>query len=108
MANELGINIKANVDLGDINQQLENTAQKFSQMTGSIGQGGQLKIDTGKFVEQMNSCNAAMEALHKKIAEQTARLRAKLRSNDCAMSLRKRGRRSSATTAKSLRERKRR
>lgn len=70
MANELGINIKANVDLGDINQQLENTAQKFSQMTGSIGQGGQLKIDTGKFVEQMNSCNAAMEALHKKIAEQ--------------------------------------
>lgn len=70
MSNELGINIKANVDLGDINQQLENTAQKFSQMTGSIGQGGQLKIDTGKFVEQMNSCNAAMEALHKKIAEQ--------------------------------------
>lgn len=70
MSNELGINIKANVDLGDINQQLESTAQKFSQMTGSIGQGGQLKIDTGKFVEQMNSCNSAMEALHKKIAEQ--------------------------------------
>lgn len=70
MANELGINIKANVDLGDINQQLEKTAEKFNQMTGSIGQGGQLKIDTGKFVEQMNSCNSAMEALHKKIAEQ--------------------------------------
>lgn len=70
MSNDLGINVKASVDLSDLNQELEKTAQKFSQMTGSIGQGGQLKIDTGKFVEQMNSCNAAMEALHKKIAEQ--------------------------------------
>ena len=70
MSNDLGINVKASVNLDDLNQELEKTAQKFSQMTGNIGQGGQLKIDTGKFVEQMNACNAAMEALHKKIAEQ--------------------------------------
>lgn len=70
MSNDLGISVKASVNLDDLNQELEKTAQKFSQMTGNIGQGGQLKIDTGKFVEQMNSCNAAMAALHAKIAEQ--------------------------------------